>query len=149
MLSKTDRRFIGIGVLVLLIWIVTLLLAMLLDREKAGQLGDSFGGVTSLFSALAFAGLIYTIFLQKRELESQREELRLQREEMAGSREQLASQARLQEKALKLALAQMEITVFETEVRSHGMATGQQNTCKPILEKMKDIIEVMRERIDG
>lgn len=50
--------------------------------EKAGQFGDSFGVLTSLFSALAFAGIIITIILQKKELELQREELKLTRQEL-------------------------------------------------------------------
>lgn len=42
--------------------------------EKAGAFGDSFGALTSLFTALAFAGLIFTLFVQKNELTLQRQE---------------------------------------------------------------------------
>lgn len=35
---------------------------------KSGVFGDSFGALTSLFSGLAFAGLIITIVMQKDEL---------------------------------------------------------------------------------
>ena len=38
------------------------------DSEKQGQFGDQFGAVNALFSGLAFAGLIFTIILQKKEL---------------------------------------------------------------------------------
>lgn len=41
-----------------------------------GAFGDSFGYVNSLFSGLAFAGVIYAILLQRKELELQREELK-------------------------------------------------------------------------
>lgn len=41
--------------------------------EKAGVFGDSFGVITSLFSGLAFAGLIVTILLQRQELTESRE----------------------------------------------------------------------------
>ena len=37
------------------------------DSEKQGQFGDQFGAVNALFSGLAFAGLIFTIILQKKE----------------------------------------------------------------------------------
>lgn len=47
-----------------------------------GQFGDMFGGLTSLFTGLAFAGLIYTILIQRKELQYQREEITLQRIEM-------------------------------------------------------------------
>ncbi|HMN07019.1 MAG TPA: hypothetical protein PKD45_14990 [Flavobacteriales bacterium] len=36
-----------------------------------GQFGDSFGGIAALATALAFAGLLYTIQLQRREMEVQ------------------------------------------------------------------------------
>ena len=47
-----------------------------------GTFGDQFGAVNALFSALAFAGLIYTIILQMKELRYQREELVDNRKEM-------------------------------------------------------------------
>lgn len=40
-----------------------------------GEFGDKFGVINSLFSGLAFAGIIITILLQSRELKLQREEL--------------------------------------------------------------------------
>lgn len=50
-----------------------------------GTFGDMFGAVNSLFSGLAFAGVIYAILLQRKELELQREELVLTREELRKS----------------------------------------------------------------
>jgi hypothetical protein len=59
---------------------------------KSGVFGDSFGLLTSLFSGLAFAGLIITIVMQKNELELQREELSLTRSELSGQKEELKVQ---------------------------------------------------------
>ncbi|MEK3776638.1 hypothetical protein MHB85_19250 [Paenibacillus sp. FSL K6-4396] len=66
---------------------------------EAGTFGDMFGAVNALFSGLAFAGLIYTITVQRQELTLQREaikmqteELKLQREETARSADQLEGQ---------------------------------------------------------
>ena len=56
--------------------------------EKVGVFGDSFGLLTSLFSGLAFYGIIVTILLQ-------REELQLQRVELARSSEAQERAARL------------------------------------------------------
>jgi hypothetical protein len=47
-------------------------------QEHAGQLGDSYGWLTSLFTALAFAGLLYTILLQRKELKETKEEFKKQ-----------------------------------------------------------------------
>lgn len=57
------------------------------DWEVRGQLGDMFGAVNSLFSGLAFAGLIVTLILQ-------RKDLNLQRESIQQTNEQLGIQAR-------------------------------------------------------
>ena len=46
-----------------------------------GLFGDSWGGVNALVSALAFAGVIVTLYLQNRDLNLQREEMQLQRKE--------------------------------------------------------------------
>lgn len=43
-----------------------------------GQFGDSFGALTSLFNALAFAALIATVVLQSKELRDNRKELEKQ-----------------------------------------------------------------------
>ena len=51
-------------------------LALYQDAQDAGAVGDAFGGVNALFSGLAFAGLVVTLFLQRQELELQRKELR-------------------------------------------------------------------------
>lgn len=45
-----------------------------------GTFGDKFGVVNSLFSGLAFAGIIITIYMQKHELELQRRELKATRD---------------------------------------------------------------------
>lgn len=46
-----------------------------------GTFGDMFGAVNALFSGLAFAGIIWTILLQRNELRLQREDSKLSREE--------------------------------------------------------------------
>lgn len=63
-----------------------------LSIDKSAVFGDSFGLLTSLFSGLAFAGLIITILMQKDELALQREELSLTREELSGQKEELKAQ---------------------------------------------------------
>ncbi|MDE4275597.1 putative phage abortive infection protein [Phaeobacter gallaeciensis] len=62
------------------------------DFQSAGPFGDSYGALTSLFTGLAFVGLIVTLRQQKRQIEMQREDLKLQRQEMQASREELAGQ---------------------------------------------------------
>jgi len=65
-----------------------------LSIEKSGVFGDSFGLLTSLFSGLAFAGLIITIVMQKDELAMQREELKLQRNALEAQVKELQSMSK-------------------------------------------------------
>lgn len=76
-------------VLVVVVWATGWLLYPLKGR---GTIGDMFGVVNALFSALAFAGIIYTVWLQKTELQLQRRELELTRAELEGQKLQLAAQ---------------------------------------------------------
>lgn len=60
--------------------------------ENPGTFGDMFGSINALFSGLAFAGIIYTILLQREELGLQREELTATRKELEGQKIQLEKQ---------------------------------------------------------
>ena len=61
---------------VLMLWCIGSVGLIILHFKSAnsGLIGDTFGILNSLFSALAFAGLFYTILLQKKELKETREE---------------------------------------------------------------------------
>lgn len=55
--------------------------------DVRGTFGDMFGAINSLFSGLAFAGVIFAIFLQRKELELQRKEVVQTRKELRGQKE--------------------------------------------------------------
>lgn len=57
-----------------------------------GVFGDSSGAINALFSALAFAWVIFAIILQKKELQLQREELEQTREELEGQKHEFEQQ---------------------------------------------------------
>ena len=61
--------------------------------DSSGTFGDSFGVINALFSGCAFAGIIYSIYLQNKELRLQRQELSLQRKELKLTRTELARSA--------------------------------------------------------
>jgi hypothetical protein len=79
------------------------------DWEQRGQFGDMFGAVNALFSALAFAILIHTMWLQ-------REELALQREELEQTREELRRSANAQEASQKALEDQIELLTVSTRM---------------------------------
>jgi len=78
------------AVFVLLICILNGLL--LYGDDERGSFGDMFGAANALFAGLAFAGLIYTLLLQRKELGLQRKELELTRQELKGQRAQMEIQ---------------------------------------------------------
>jgi hypothetical protein len=95
-------------ILVVSIWIVStiIILFSLDDWSDRGTFGDLFGAVNALFSGLAFAGLIYTIFLQKQDLKLQRNEIALNRIEL----KKTAKAQQHSEKALVDQVEQMKIS---------------------------------------
>ena len=118
-MNKNDKKYIVIvATFVLIVWLGTFLLVRwaLPDWAARGQFGDIFGSVNALFSGFAFAGLIYAILLQHKELGLQREELRLQREEMKKSRKELAPQADLQRQQVLVTIAELRMRVSEMEI---------------------------------
>lgn len=70
-------------IIVIVLWSLNFLI--LINKTERGILGDMFGVVNSLFSGLAFAGIIITIYLQ-------RDELRLQRKELEETRNEFITQ---------------------------------------------------------
>lgn len=89
-----------------LIWIID-------DSNWRGTFGDQFGAVNALFSGLAFTGLIYTIILQRRDLELQRNDLKLQREELALTRQEMEEQtAEFEKQNETLRIQRFENTFF-------------------------------------
>lgn len=102
--NKVILLFIGVVIL----WIVLgwFPYNTLTTWSERGTFGDMFGAANSLFSALAFCGVIYTIYLQKKELG-------LQRMELIETRKELSRSAEAQEKseiALNNQLKSMTLT---------------------------------------
>ncbi|MBQ7424111.1 MAG: putative phage abortive infection protein [Prevotella sp.] len=103
------------------------------DPQSRGTFGDKFGAVNSLFSGLAFAGLIYTIYLQQ-------EELRLQREELQQTRQEMNRQTReFDEQNKTLQIQRFENTFFNMmgllQDVLHGLSI---NTSRPNMSKSRD-----------
>lgn len=76
--------------------------------------GSTYAALEALFSGLAFAGVVWTVLLQSRELALQRAELISTREEMARSRAESARTASAQEDAAHLA-ALVALIAHETD----------------------------------
>ena len=78
---KTWSLFLKVSLLVTIISPNCPLVLILLDDDfsKSGTFGDSFGVLNTLFSGLAFAGIIVTVKMQNDERREQRKELQKQK----------------------------------------------------------------------
>jgi hypothetical protein len=127
-------------ILVVIIWVLSAVFIIYgLDNwSDRGTFGDLFGAVNGLFSGLAFAGLIYTIVLQKRDLQMQRDEIRMNRSELKKS----AKAQQKSEVALLEQVEQMKITsklnALNTIINYYNLQISSQNTTQETLLKFKD-----------
>lgn len=99
--NKTDAEESDLGIYIIGIISVIIILGLWyytycelkdLPANERGTLGDMFGTVNALFSGLAFAGIIFTILLQRKELGYQRKELRETRAEFVIQNKTLKNQ---------------------------------------------------------
>ena len=124
--AKEQDSYEPLGKLLILAlagWVLYALVASrFADSGASGaQFGDMLGGFNALVTAFAFAALVFTVHLQRKELELQRRELRMTRREFRGQKEALQKQH-----------AVAEIQVFE-------------NTLFQLLRLHHDIVGAMRE----
>lgn len=99
--------------------------------ETRGQFGDLFGGVNTLFTGLAFAGLIYTIVLQRSDLDMQAKELVLTRNEMQRATEAQVGSQKAHTEQVKLLQASARLNVIATLTDNY---TRQMETAERIID---------------
>lgn len=94
--KETDLGIYIIGaisvLLIIGLWTYTYFELKDMPSADRGTLGDMFGTVNALFSGLAFAGIIFTILLQRKELGYQRKELKETRAEFVIQNKTLKNQ---------------------------------------------------------
>ena len=128
--TKTDTKLTKLWILLFIVfslWVVGGAAIWFFGSSWSirGQFGDMFGTVNSLFAGLAFAGVIYTILLQRDELALQREELKLTRKELGRSataqeksEKALASQVHELQRTAKLNALSALIENYDVKIRS-------------------------------
>lgn len=74
-MTKDLKLFICAGCVICAVWLASFVLIYFCidDWDVRGQFGDLFGSVNSLFSGLAFAGLVITIIQQRHDSQLQRQ----------------------------------------------------------------------------
>lgn len=101
-----------------------------IDTESMGQFGDLFGGITALFTAWAFAGVVWAGLLQRRDLGLQAKELADTREVLKKQQEVMDAQqravARQQFEASFFQLLQLSrtVTIEIGQLVTHARGAG-------------------------
>lgn len=84
---------------------------------NSGTFGDMFGAVNALFSGLAFAGLIYTISVQRQELQEQKKAINMQTDELKLQIDAIKMQTEelaLQREAIQMQTEELKLQRDET-----------------------------------
>jgi hypothetical protein len=154
------------------VWLVWLLLNVIpwkpLPIGEAGQFGDWFGGINALFTALAFAAVAWSAYMQRAEMRSSQAEMHAQQQVMKNQhaamlqqRKEMAHQREEMQAAREIALRQsFEATLFRMleqcrqtheDLRSlgdkgHRAMERFAKDCAEIVENRKDISDPARLR---
>lgn len=148
-------------IVVFILWLASIfiLAPVFVNLEERAQFGDSFGMINSLFSGLAFAGIIYTILLQRKELSLQRNELALTRKELersasaqVESQKELARQsANLKQTAVLNALSTLvsDIQNRENYYRALKSEAVKRKHLEPLEREKEHYLEKIRNILHG
>ena len=136
---------------IVLIWTVSAVAIIYgMDNwSNRGTFGDLFGAVNALFSGLAFAGLIYTIVLQREEITQNRQEIILNRTELQRSvKTQQKSQSALKEQARQTHLA-AKINAINSLIGYYNSQIESKKSSAEIVEKSKIKRKAVIDQIDS
>jgi len=135
-ISKYPLLCTAIGIVVLL-WGLNLPVWFLIGNSDAGTFGDQFGAVNSLFSGLAFVGLIFTIIQQRESLEKQNKSIEQQREDLQNQKEEL----KLNRQELELAREEMKHQTLEFEKQNESLKIQRfENTFFNMMNLLQEIV---------
>lgn len=116
-------------------------LYLITNLEVGEQFGDSFGAINSLFSGLAFAGLIIAIYLQKLELEQTRNEV---------SRTLQVQEEQVQTMKLTATINSLAIIINSYDqllIRYKGAQGGSAQKARVYEEKKNELISVLGDKL--
>lgn len=134
------KYLIGIIVGIFVLWAGSAaVIYYCIDKDFRGITGDMFGAINALFSGLAFAGLIYTIAVQREELQEQRKSIEMQTDELS-----------LQRQAIEMQTEELKMQREET-ARSADQLEMQQKLLnyQLLLVTINDLIKLKNEAINS
>lgn len=154
----TFGRFIWIMGYVFAAWLISgvSIYFFIGSWDDPGTFGDMFGAINALFSGLAFAGIIFTILLQREELKLQRKELELTRTELTrtasaqeASQEELSKQAETLQKTAQINAISTLIGVYHERLKVKPTTTQRQQQLTINIERSEVRLESLLESLDN
>jgi septal ring factor EnvC (AmiA/AmiB activator) len=139
------------SLIVVLIWAISGVAIYYLGKDwsERGTMGDMFGVINALFSGLAFAGLIFTIILQRQEITTNREEIEMNRKELHKSvRAQQKTQQALQDQARQTHLT-ARVNAMSTVINYYNTQINNPNNPPEMIEKAREKRRALIKQIDG
>ncbi|WP_059052221.1 hypothetical protein [Paenibacillus senegalimassiliensis] len=136
-MKKKHIVFVSLGIF--LAWALSaILIVLFIDEDFRGAAGDMFGAVNALFSGFAFAGLIYTISVQRQELKEQKRAIEMQTEELS-----------LQRKAIEMQTEELRMQ-REEAARSADQLEIQQGlmSFQIVMTTINELIKIKNKRIE-
>ncbi|EIZ0309917.1 hypothetical protein HJ024_22760 [Vibrio parahaemolyticus] len=111
--------------------------------SQSAVFGDSFGPLTALFSGLAFAGMIVTILLQRRDLALQREDVRSNRAEFRRA-------AHAQERSVRIAAITTLLDEYNAryKLNEESLSRVTDHSTGPALSIQRENLEIISKRGD-
>lgn len=132
---------VPIMVLVVGCWLATpvLVCRMYGSVDNPGIFGDLYGSINALFSGLAFALLIWTIMLQRKELSFQREELAQNTKELKNQAVALNKQLRVMQLTAKLNSLPTLLTLEYKRLHKLSSGLGHINEATDLEEVQEEL----------
>ncbi len=135
---KKILLFLGLVMAVVTIWYLSI--EVIVNKygapTDAAAAGDMFGGINALFSGLALAGIVFAVWLQTLDVQTNRENLRKTMETNKQSLEIMALSSLIQE-------ADSALQRYERWEKS-GNSTDYSEVKKTVRDKLK----ILRERLE-
>ncbi len=138
------NSFTALIIFTIAIWFLSAIGIMFFldDWSDRGTFGDLFGAVNALFSGLAFAGLLYSLIENRKQISSQQEELLINRKELLKARKIQEKT----EKAIEAQVAQMRNTISGLNTLVNYF-TNTINDSKTSPEEVESAIEKRKKAI--
>ncbi|MGA0435503.1 MAG: hypothetical protein ACO3MV_07530 [Flavobacteriales bacterium] len=141
---ENSRLLVGLVIGVVSLWGLSALGIMwgFEDWTERGTFGDLFGGVNALFSGLAFAGLIYTIVLQRKEIEANREEIKKANKAQRHTQRVLDGQLEQMQRTTRLTALNSLMDYFNQQITDP--ASSEEKVAKAREKRRETVSEIDR-----